>query len=383
MRVLHLVSYSLYSGPMGPTLGLALAQQKLGHEVALAYDVKRGAFNEYEEAAAPHVEPHGLRPALPLTLSAKSTALEWWRDLSALRAVMRDRHELRYDVVHTHLSHDHGLAVLARRRGAGPLLVRTIHAGRSLRPRLGQAFVHARTDGFITRSETHRQALLRAFGAGPERARVVPGSIDARAFTPADAAARAQARRRFGLADDAFVVGHVALITDRGQHELVRALTHLAEPERPHLFFVGRGEGESGLRQLVESLRLGPWVHFAGYLEGEGLLAGYAAMDAAFLAQAGNDASARAALEAMAMGVPLLAVQVDALGELIHAEVGYPLASREPAELARGLRELRGDAQRAERAARGRKLVQDERSFAHEAEATLAAYAAFAALPRR
>ena len=60
MRILHLVSYSLFSGPVPSTLGLALAQREAGHEVWLGHDTKRGRINDFEESADPWIEACGL-----------------------------------------------------------------------------------------------------------------------------------------------------------------------------------------------------------------------------------------------------------------------------------------------------------------------------------
>ncbi len=51
MRILHLVAYSLWSGPMPAVAGLAKAQRRLGHDVSLWYDTKRGIMQGYEEEA--------------------------------------------------------------------------------------------------------------------------------------------------------------------------------------------------------------------------------------------------------------------------------------------------------------------------------------------
>ena len=72
------------------------------------------------------------------------------------------------------------------------------------------------------------------------------------------------------------------------------------------MLFVGRGENEEALQLLTKGIGLEGKTHFAGYLAGDELRDAYAAADAAFLAQAGNDASARAALEAMASGLPVV-----------------------------------------------------------------------------
>ena len=60
LRILHLVAYPLFSGPIPPTFGLAQTQARLGHRVSLAFDRKRGAFNDFEEAAAPPAARNGL-----------------------------------------------------------------------------------------------------------------------------------------------------------------------------------------------------------------------------------------------------------------------------------------------------------------------------------
>jgi len=371
VRILHLCSYSLYSGPVPPTVGLALAQRALGHTVFLALDTKRGAFNDYEEAAAPRVAGLRLEPPVRLTLSTKSSPVELWRDFAALRRLLA-RGDI--DVVHAHLSHDHALAALALPRGAATACVRTFHAARSLGPRLGQAWMNRRARVYIVRSAAHREELVGRFGVPAERVHAVPGGIDAIRFSPASAAARAQARERLGLPPDALVLAHVALIAGRGQEELASAVALLSEP-RPFLLFVGRGEREAQLRAHVRSLGLSSRARFAGYLAGDALLDAYAAADAAFLAQAGNDASARAGLEAMAGGVPLVVVGHDALAELAQDDRALVASERTPEAIAAALAALVADVPGARaRAARAREFVLAERTFGAEAERTLAAY---------
>ncbi len=373
MRILHLVSYSLYSGPLPPTVGLALAERRAGHEVWLAYDTKRGGFSPHEEAAAPRLLGLKLEPPWSFAMSAKSSLRELWRDRATLRELMR--REL-VDVVHVHLSHDHLLAALALPRASGPKLVRTIHAARSLARRPGQALLFRRADAFITRGEEHARLLAQRFAKRDVPCETIPSGFDAAGFSPKDVQARRAARARFELPEQAFVVAHVALITSRGQLELARAIAELASNERPHVLFVGRGEGEPALRAQVEALGISSWIRFAGYLTGdEELMQAYAAADVAFLAQAGNDASARAGLEAMAAGVPLIAVAKDALSELVVPARGYPIASRDPSVIAAALRaafaEPRESAARAEEALR---YIRHERTFEREAAATIDLY---------
>ena len=89
MRILHLVSYSLYSGPLPSTLRLACAQRRLGHDVWLAHDTKRGGFSPFEESADPHIEAASIAPPQKMTLSAKSSPIAIWRDVRTLKNLLK------------------------------------------------------------------------------------------------------------------------------------------------------------------------------------------------------------------------------------------------------------------------------------------------------
>ena len=370
MKILHLCSYSLYSGPLPGVRGLALAQRRAGHDVAVAWDTKRGAFNDYEEAADPWFVNLELGPSLPLTLSAKSNPAEWLRDRSSLRELALDG----VDVVHTHLSHDHSLWALSRPRGYRGIAVRTVHAARSLKPRFGQRWLNQSAEGWITRCQDHQERLGLLLGNSDSVRAMIPGSIDADYFVPQLYKPRVEARERFGIDPNVPVIGHAALIAGRGQLELLEAAERLGE-RAPHILYIGRGEGEDELRARVSASSISERVHFSGYLQGDALLEGYAALDAVFCAQAGNDASVRAALEGMACSLPVLAIQDGALRDVVDESVGWPIAERSAEQIAgaldswvssEDLGELRGQA--------GRQLVVSSRSFESEAEATLALY---------
>lgn len=365
MRILHLVSYPIFSGPLPPTLGLALAQRRLGHEVYLAIDSKRLAPNDYEEAAAPRLQDLRLAPPEPLTLSTKSSLVEIWRDRRRLARLAAER----VDVVHAHMSHDHVLALMAGVRRRVPL-VRTLHAPRSLGTRFGQRWLNRRADGWIARCAAHQQRLAEQTGAS---IRIIPGGIDADAFVPAAPAQKQAARRALGIPTGARVIVQVALIAGRGQEELAGAVVRVNSPHL-HILYVGRGENEEALALLCEGIGLADKAHFSGYLTGDALRRAYAAADAAFIAQPGNDASARAALEAMASGLPVVGVGEEALAELVTPEVGYPVASRAPERIAEALKIWLADDAAGERGMAARRWVVERRSFRKEAEEVLAFY---------
>lgn len=378
MRIVHLNSCSVYSGPLPSTVGLALAQRRQGHEVYLYWDRKHDGFSGYEESAGVPLRFAGLDdPQQPLTLSSRSTAVELIRDLWRLRAMLRAG---AFDVVHLHRSHEHVLAALAawglrpRRRPRSSLYVRTFHSERALENRLARGWFSRQADRWITRCEDHHRMAVQYFRLPPGQVRTIAGGIDTAAFGDIQTACPKLAKAHFGFPEDAFVLMHVALMAGRGHEEVLQALTRLGDTA-PWLLWVGRGVREQRLREQVARAPrpIQDKVRFAGYLAGKELLEAYAAADAAFVAKPGKDASSRAALEAMACGLPLIVVRVGALNELPHT---YPIHERSPEAIADAIRSLMHDREAARtRGRQAQSWVFQERSFEHEAEQTLQFYA--------
>ncbi|MCK5687683.1 glycosyltransferase family 4 protein, partial [Myxococcota bacterium] len=252
-------------------------------------------------------------------------------------------------------------------------VVRTIHAERSLNPRLGQRWLNKRANGWIVRSETHQSLLLNRFKPDPSAIRVISGSLDAESFQNIDIEMRKNARKRFQLPEDARVLAHVALIAGRGQEELVEAIAAMGDAA-PHLLFVGRGENEDSLRALVHERGVENKVRFSGYLQGDDLLNAYAAADTAFVAQPGNDASARAKLEAMAAALPVLAVRTGSLVETVSHTRGYFIEEKTPKSIQSTIEKWLGDPEARQKGQIGREWVLSERSFVKEAEQVLSFY---------
>jgi glycosyltransferase involved in cell wall biosynthesis len=367
MRIFHLVSYSLYSGPLPSTLRLACAQRELGHDVWLAHDTKRGGFNSFEESGDPQVEAADIAPPAKLTLSTKSSPIAVLRDVRTLKRLLKQD----VDVLHVHMSHDHTLASFACAGGFSGARIRTIHAQRSLKNRLGQKNLNSRAEGWIVRCEEHRQRLEAQLGHQGELIAMIPGPIDTQYFTPANLAKRAKARAKFSIPEDAQVLGHTALMMNRGQEELIDAAQSLKD-SKLHLLFVGSGQEHQQVKAKAAASSMSERIHFTGYLEGDELLVGYAAMDAAFSAQAGNDASVRAVLEAMSCGLPVVGVQEGAIADVVDESVGFPVVSRLPKDIAAGLQAF---LKRQEGTGlRARQKMLNERTMGMEAQKTISHY---------
>jgi len=257
------------------------------------------------------------------------------------------------DVVHTHHSHDHWLAMLTRPKrelGGRPPVVRTFHNLRSVKRDRLASTLYRRTAAVFAVSR-QIESRCREAGIAPERIFWIPGTVDLRRFT-ADADPT-PIREEFALGDAPVVVSVARLATNRG-HELLLAGVRLLIRRLPRarLLLVGKGETRRHLEQLVTELDLGKHVTFAGYRDAD-LPAVLAAADCFALMAAGSDESCRAALEAMAAGRPVIARRVGALPEtVVHGETGFLIDDDQPESVAHALGAILEDPERG--AAMGR-----------------------------
>lgn len=297
MRVLHLLASPYFTGPAELVVELALAQRRLGHEVSVAVDRKRTRASA-EELAGPRVDALGLASPAPLQLSVKSSPLAMMRDVLTLRG-------LELDVVHAHFSHDHLLARLGRPKGAR--LFRSIHAPRSLRWSLPRA------DGWTVPTAELGRRLMGAPVV------VLPPVLSGDFCPPGD---RLAVRSTLGLGGGP-LIGMVSTFQPSRRHALgLEAFVAVrARHPRARLVLVGDGVLEPELRAHVERLKLGDAVTFAGYQPRERFVPWLQALDEVWVLGLGNDYSARAAAQARACGVRVVAVDEGALDRYADALV--------------------------------------------------------------
>jgi glycosyltransferase involved in cell wall biosynthesis len=300
MRIVHLLASPFWSGPAENVALLALAQREAGHEVTVAVDRRRTEVAA-EEPAVPRFEALGLLDEGGLELSVKSPPWRVWRDLRRLRARS-------VDVVHAHFTHDHLVARWGRPRGA--VLIRSVHAPRSLRSSLPFA------DAYTVPASS---VITRLMG---RRVRVLPPLVDPR-FRPAED--REALRRELGLTG-APLVGMVSTFQASRRHELgVEAFARLRRTHAgARLVLVGDGERVEPVRQQVRSLGLEEAVTFVGYQQGDAFVRWLQALDEVWVLGLGNDWSARAAAQARVCGVRVVAVGEGNLPALADVLVEEP-----------------------------------------------------------
>jgi glycosyltransferase involved in cell wall biosynthesis len=195
---------------------------------------------------------------------------------------------------------------------------------------------------FILRSSAsvlvNSRAAAKAFG-DDARISIVYNWIPDWAGRPAPEE-RTDVRGRWAVADGDFLCGVVGKVCeDKGQREVVLAADSLrARYPRLKLFLVGSAPDARytrSLRALLRARGLDGTVVLTGYQEDVHSL--YAAMDLVVVGS-GRESFGRAALEACALGVPVLAVRGGGIGEIVEdGKTGRLIDSGRPDAIAAGI----------------------------------------------
>ncbi len=141
----------------------------------------------------------------------------------------------------------------------------------------------------------------------------IPTGIDRERFTHGDGAA---ARRRIGLPPEAFVVGHIGrLAPEKNLPFLARAVaSFVATEDRARVLIAGLGPAREEIRAIFEGRGLADRLHLVGTLEGQELSDAYQAMDV-FVFASQSETQGMVLAEAMAAGVPVIAVAAPGAGD--------------------------------------------------------------------
>jgi glycosyltransferase involved in cell wall biosynthesis len=310
-RILHLISSPRWTGVAEPAASLARQQMLAGH------DVRAAAI--WERSLEDGLKSRGIPLARGITLERFVNPIRIFREVRQLRDYLR-REQI--DVVHSHLLHDHWLAALAakplKKAACRPIVVRTVHRYEKMRSDPGSRFVFSRkqTDALITVSSEQRDLIVQAYSWWKDGVQLVRGAVDGERFRPDRNGA--MVRADMGEPPENVVAGIVAhLGYNRGHDWLLQAAPAVLE-QVPNavIWIVGQGEIKYQLHARLKAPEFRGRVLMTGYRK-EDLPETYAAMNVALLLGLGSEGSARAALEAMATGKPVIAVRKGALIDTI------------------------------------------------------------------
>ncbi len=302
------------------------------------------------------------------------------------RQVRRAAARHRADVVHANSIRAGIVLALARLRGTPAI----VHVRDCLPPgRVSAATLRliARTATRIVANSRYTAASVLAAAPGA-RIDVVHNPVDLQRFDP-QAIDRRAARAGLGEAgaDGRLLLGVVAQLSPwKGQDTAIEALALLVgEGVDAHLLLVGSAkfvarstrfdntDYVAGLHELVAREGLADRVWWLGEREDVPQLIG--AMDGLLL-PSWEEPFGRALIEAMALGVPVVATSVGGPAEIVEqGRQGYLVAPRRPGEWAQAIARLAQSPEAAAAMGRaGRERVRELFTIAHHVRATLDVY---------
>ena len=294
----------------------------------------------------PELEALGIRHR---ALASSTRSLDPLADLRAARELWRVLQEERPDVLHTHNPKPGLYGRIVGRLVGVPIVVNTVHGlyaapDDRLAKRLlvyGLEAVAARCSDAELVQNPEDLALLRRYRISP-KAELLGNGVDLTRFDPdrVPPDCRTRLRAELGVRDDQVVVGTVGrLVREKGYPELFAAMEALAraEPERYVLVCVGGDDPEKADRlppEQLEAARAGG-VRLLGHRDDVDEL--LSAFDV-FVLASHREGFPRAAMEAAAMGLPIVATDIRGCREVVEPGVNGTLVPvRDAAALAAAL----------------------------------------------
>lgn len=308
MRILHISSARSLGGGERHLADLANALTERGHEVYLALPARSPLRQELSALPSQNIFTLRLRNALDI-----SSALE-------LARLVR---EYRIEVVHAHLARDYPLAALATKRNRRTKFIITRHVLFRLNK------LHAVTLSHVARvicvSNAVQRSLLAQKIFPANKLTVIPNGID---FHRLDAGLqnfnRAEFRRRMNIPPESLVIGTVGEIKrQKGHEDFLRAAAIIARVRAStHFIITGAdttrtGEHRASLERLINELGLNDRVHLTGWLDDISSL--LAALDV-YVSASHTESFGLSIVEAMALGLPVVATMTEGAREIIENE---------------------------------------------------------------
>jgi glycosyltransferase involved in cell wall biosynthesis len=333
---LLLLNYLGIGGSERKIVRIANALRRAGHDIHLAY------------LNAPHTLRGDLDPELPVVHLDRKGKFSF----SALARLKR--YTVEHQISHVACVNLYPLlyaqAVAWQLRRRAPVVSALINT----------TDFHTRTDErrMIVYAPLLRRATYLGFGCHLQRnqwqeryhlpsanSRVIYNGVDQAYFNPAAVAeTREELRRRYGFPPDAFIAITVGrLRPEKQQTDLIRAVAALAARSLPvHALLVGDGDERGAIERCIAGLGVRDRVHLAGAADEVRPFLKLA--DAFVLTSTAVETFSNAALEAMAMGLPVILSRIGGAAEMVEVgQNGFLYPPRDVTELAGHIAALAGD----------------------------------------
>ncbi|MBM3140740.1 MAG: glycosyltransferase family 4 protein [Chloroflexi bacterium] len=350
-RVLHVITRLTLGGSSEATISQLETLAAAGYRCTLAV-----GFPESDPETLAYARAQGCALVDVPTLGREVSPV---RDLRAVGHLARLMRTLRPTVVHTHTSKAGFVGRLAARLVRVPVVLHQPHghifygyfSARRARAFVALERLAARwSDRLLMLTDRGAQEhLVRRIGRADQFV-TVPSGVPVDALRAA-APTRAEARARLGVPDHAYVIAALGrLVPIKGFDLLIDALPAVvAACPATRVLVIGDGPLRGSLEARVAQLRLMDHVRFLGALSEP--VHALAAADV-LAAPSRNEGMGRALVEAMAIGLPVVAAAVGGIPVVVgEATAGILVPPEDAAALGRALLEVADPACRARLAA--------------------------------
>ncbi len=344
-RLVHVATTDMsLSLLLGPQL---VAFQKAGYEV-IGMSAPGSHVADLAAAGIAHV-------ALENTTRAMSPR----RDIAAFFELRRAFRALSPDIVHTHNPKPGVYGRLAAKAAGVPAIVNTVHGLYALPEDAfaKRAVVYSLERLAATCSDAELvqnpedMCVLEGLGISAKKLHLLGNGIDLKRFHPGTVSAErvVSLRASWGADSDTVVCGLVGrLVAEKGYREVFMAARELRKSQT-NLKFVVIGPTDPDKSDAISAkeqgaARVDAGVVFLGFRDDVHEL--YEAMDL-FILASWREGFPRSAMEAAAMGLPLVVTDIRGCRQVVDdGETGLLVGVRDPRGLARSIAELAGSAQK-------------------------------------
>ena len=306
-------------------------------------------------APGPHVDAVLARGHRHISIPSLSRAMDLSLDRQAWSELRDVFEQVQPHIVHTHNPKPGVLGRLLARRCNVPIVVNTVHGlfaqpTDSLAKRAAvygaERIAAACSDGELVQNVEDVE-LLRSLGVPASRVHLLGNGIDLDRFSPSTAKSRmARAhRRKLGIGPTTTVIGMVGrLVWEKGYREFFAAVDALLDEDRD-VAVVVVGPTEPGKAGAVDQETIDAMtargVRFLGSRTDVDVLLGLFDI---FVLPSHREGFPRSAMEASAMGVPVVSTDVRGCRQVVdHETTGLLVEPRSPAALASAIRTLLDD----------------------------------------
>jgi L-malate glycosyltransferase len=327
IRVLHVIPWLTSGGVERRRLELARSLEKASFEQrVICLSARDSLRNAFEQAGVGVVTIGGTGSPI---------------DLRGIWRVAREARAFRPDIIHGAVFEGVTLASLAGRLARVPrVVIEEISDGENRKRRAQALFrVYASMSSECIAVSHYAKQQLIDTGIPAHRIRVVVNGVSAPSL-PSDAR-KAELRAAWGVASGDLVVCTIGRLHNEHKRltDLIEAVA-IARSTAPHLklLVVGGGNELPALEQHAASLGVADAVTFAGYQQDVGLGLGVADI---FALASARESFGLVAVEAMLVGLPVVATGVGGLREIVaDGETGHLVPPLNPPRLAQALLSL-------------------------------------------